>query len=79
MTKDEAIKIWGEEAVEEGRYYYETDFDKVPFAEDSWSEDCCPAAPWDVFERCSRAFRNLYGIQCPAEGLVDQWWETFDQ
>ncbi len=76
MTKEEAIRIWGEDAVEEGRGYYETMWDKVLFAEDITDpEEQCEAHPEDQYERCSRAFRNLYGFECPADGLVDKWWE----
>lgn len=59
LTKNQAIEIWGTEAVELARDYYETDIDKVLFKEDSWNEECYPASPYDVTERCSRAFYNL--------------------
>lgn len=57
MLKSEAIKRWGSEAVELARDYYETDFDKYLFDEDS--PNGFGACEEDQIERCTRAYRNM--------------------
>lgn len=67
LKKADAIARWGAEVVETARDYYETDFDKILFAEDKAglredvAEWLCPAGEFDVYERCSRAYYNTHG------------------
>ncbi len=67
LKKADAIARWGAEVVETARDYYETDFDKILFAEDmaGLSDDIAemlyPASEFDVYERCSRAYFHTHG------------------